>query len=233
MLCKFCRYDIPAEDIELSHRLAKCRGCNRVFAIELAASPVMATTSATIPSKPDKLKLIDEHGQGYMQWHWFHPVAFVLLIFCIAWNSFLFTWYSHALFGLGGANAARAPFEWLMIIFPIGHVAVGVGLAYLTLCLFFNRTQIVYDGRYLVSRSGPIPVRRTRTFAREEILRLENEARASTTKSHTQYLWQLYVIQTDNTRKPLITQVHEPALIRYVQWQLETWLDLPVGRSST
>lgn len=232
MQCIFCQYDIPAQDIELSQRLAKCRSCNQVFVIDLPTpittiQPAM-TATASLPSRPEKLRIVDENGQGYMQWRWFHPMAFGLLFFCIAWDSFLIFWYSSALFGMGG-NGAPAPFHWLSIIFPIGHVAIGVGLTYYTLCLFLNKTQIIYDGTYVIFRSGPIPTFRNRSFTSEEIRRLESESRFQSGKSGGQTIYQLFVVLADNTRKPLISYETDPALVRYVQRQLESWLGLPPG----
>lgn len=60
MLCQFCEFDIPAEDIELSQRLAKCRGCNQVFTIGLAPVRIFH------PSKPEKLKVVNENGIYYL-----------------------------------------------------------------------------------------------------------------------------------------------------------------------
>jgi hypothetical protein len=155
-------------------------------------------------------------------------MAFGLLFFCIVWDSFLIFWYWAALLGMGNGPAA---FNLLAIIFPIAHVAVGVGLTYFTLCLFLNKTQIIYDGHFLSIRSGPIPVWGNRGMAREEIRGLESGARTQVARGGgSNFNYPLFVVLSDKVRKPLVSYSNDSALIRYVQRQLETWLRLPAGR---
>jgi hypothetical protein len=78
---------------------------------------------------------------------WFSPTVFFLIPFCIAWDAFLVFWYSMA-FKTG------AP--WIAKVFPVAHVAVGIGLTYFVFVLLFNRTRIRADRRQLSIRSGPV-----------------------------------------------------------------------------
>ncbi len=86
-------------------------------------------------------------GTTQISWRWFELQHIFLAFFCIAWDSFLIFWYSMALHG--------GPL--IMIIFPIAHVAVGVGLTYYTLAGFLNRTTVQIGRRELVIRHGPMP----------------------------------------------------------------------------
>jgi hypothetical protein len=79
---------------------------------------------------------------------WFSPIAYFLAFFCTIWCGFLLFWYSMAL--AGGA-------PWIFLVFPLLHVAVGVGLSYYTLCLFKNKTYIDVDKNYLSVTHKPIP----------------------------------------------------------------------------
>ncbi|MEQ9461361.1 MAG: hypothetical protein RIG82_10460 [Phycisphaeraceae bacterium] len=63
-------------------------------------------------------------------------------------------WYATAL------SAAAGPgFSLFAIIFPIAHVAVGIGLTYWTICAFFNTTLITLNLNRLTVRHGPVPWR--------------------------------------------------------------------------
>lgn len=95
-----------------------------------------------------KLNYYEDDYQFSASFKWFTPVAFFLLFFCIAWDSFLLFWYSIALSG-------NAP--WIMAVFPILHVAAGIGLTYYTICLFFNRTDISIADQQLDIHHSPIP----------------------------------------------------------------------------
>ncbi|MEL7234924.1 MAG: hypothetical protein AAGK74_10530, partial [Chloroflexota bacterium] len=87
-----------------------------------------------------------------MSWRWFNWSAVFLTFFVIAWNSFLVFWYRMAL---------SSPFDGgpqlLMIIFPLAHVAVGVGLTYHTLALYFNQTTLRVNNDRVQVKTFPLP----------------------------------------------------------------------------
>ena len=168
--CPNCGRHIPAADINITALMGKCANCDHVFSLDKPGTA--AANSESVPSRPSGIV----HESGYsdeliLRRSWFHPALFGLLFFCIAWDAFLIFWYSIAFFG--GANADG--FGWIMIIFPIGHVAVGVGLTYYVLAGFLNRTTVVLDFEKLSITHGPIPWRGNRCLMREEILELELE----------------------------------------------------------
>lgn len=101
------------------------------------------------PNMPDKkLEYIEDKYGLSVAIRWFTPMAYFLLFFCIAWDSFLIFWYTSVI----GAGA-----PWIFAVFPMVHLAVGIGLTYYTFCLFFNKTYVdVMDG-YLDVRHAPIP----------------------------------------------------------------------------
>ena len=93
---------------------------------------------------------IEEYDDYFsLEFSWYSSMSFFILLFTIIWNAFLFFWYSMA-FTIG------AP--WIMVIFPLIHVAIGLWLIYKTLSGFLNKTNMVIDSELLTVRHGPIPV---------------------------------------------------------------------------
>ena len=84
-----------------------------------------------------------------IQRRWFGLHLLFLLFFCIAWDGFLIFWYSIAL--------TQENVPWIMVVFPVGHLAVGVGLTYYVVAGFMNRTEIACDGSTLSVRHFPLP----------------------------------------------------------------------------
>ena len=82
-------------------------------------------------------------------YRWFSPVAFFLVFFCIFWDGFLIFWYS--------MGSMVEGMTLIFFLFPLIHVAVGIGLTYYTICLFFNRTYINVSQRTLSVRHAPLP----------------------------------------------------------------------------
>lgn len=91
---------------------------------------------------------IQKHG-GVLEatYRWRNPTAYFLAFFCLFWDGFLILWYSLAI--SEGDSAA--------LLFPLIHVAVGIGLTYYTLCLLFNTSEIRVDRSRLTIEHGPFP----------------------------------------------------------------------------
>ncbi|MBI3926660.1 MAG: hypothetical protein HY319_14050 [Armatimonadetes bacterium] len=153
--CESCGNPLPVEDINLERLLARCKTCNRLFdcssQLPSSAEPGWCGPSPSRPEmpRPGSITLVPWGNQLVMQRRWFTPAILGLLFFCIAWDSFLVFWYSIAL--------TQDDVPWIMIVFPIGHLAVGVGLTYTVLCGFFNKTEIRVDSGSLQVRHAPLP----------------------------------------------------------------------------
>lgn len=101
---------------------------------------------------PDKLELHNRGSHIEIVWKWFGWQIIFLTGFAVIWDGFLFVWYSMA-FGaapsVGGIN--------LMVLFPLLHVAVGLGFTYYVIAGWFNRTHILVSRGEIAVGHGPIP----------------------------------------------------------------------------
>jgi hypothetical protein len=153
LFCPDCGRPIPADDAHLESGTAKCPACDSVFSFREALyaegerrQPPGKTPALT--TRPPRFRVEDAGGQWTVRWRWFTPGAIFLAFFCIAWDSFLIFWYRMAF---------REDLPWLMVVFPIAHVAVGVGLTYAVLSSFLNSTTLRVAGGSLTVRDGPLP----------------------------------------------------------------------------
>jgi hypothetical protein len=139
MQCPACGAGIPDDAL-------RCEFCNR---------PVEQPSSqrGAVP-RPQKYHVEDESAGLRIWWRWFHPIVFILLPFAIAWNAFLFGWYGMAASDMGGAPMFM---RVIFLVFPIGHVAVGVGLAYAVLAMLLNRSDVLVERGVLSVTHGPLP----------------------------------------------------------------------------
>lgn len=127
---------------------------------------------------PERFKVVRTANELTVSWRWWQPQFVFLLFFVIAWDAFLLFWY----FGLPASGGL------IFKIFPIAHVAVGVGLTYYVLTGFANKTTISVGQGRLTVRHGPLPWRGNRTLARDEVKQLfvaEIEHRATSNNSAT------------------------------------------------
>jgi hypothetical protein len=118
---------------------------------------------------PDKLQVEDRGGELRITWKWFTWGVLLLIPFCIAWNAFLVGWYSIA---IGAPHGAPAGIQIIMLLFPIAHVAVGLGLLYFCVLLLFNRTVVRVSYGELQLWHGPLPVPGNHRIPVDEIAQL-------------------------------------------------------------
>lgn len=198
--CQECGALVFADDVDLPSSTAKCRSCNAVFSFagQLRRATPEQRDRLRAP-RPDGLEIHEAGGNtrepGYrdapqargsitITRRWFAPHFIFLAFFCVAWDGFLVFWYSVA----AGAPGA---FSIIAMVFPLAHVAVGVGLTYYTIAGFFNRTTIQLDEQSLAIRHAPLPWKGNHTIARTELKQLYCEHEVSHGKngpSHSYYL---------------------------------------------
>jgi hypothetical protein len=113
---------------------------------------------------PERFGVARSGDELCVSWRWFKPAQHLfLLFFVIAWDAFLVFWYT-------GAPSRSG--DWLFFVFPIAHVAAGIGLTYAVLTGFLNRTFVTARFGRLHVRHSPLPWRGNRVLARPDIRQL-------------------------------------------------------------
>jgi hypothetical protein len=226
MLCHVCAVVIPATNINLDRMIAKCDACNAVFNFtktELAAAPV-AVATAPVP-RSEKIELVDTFDRREISFRWFNIGYIFLVFFCVIWNSFLVSWYSLAL------ESKNAPL--IMFIFPILHVAVGVGLAYATLAGFLNRTWIRLQDERLIIEHGPLPWRGNKSLPAATIEQIYADRVVSRNRNGgTSQVHRLHALLKGGQRIQLLWGRLQHDDLLFIEQQLERWLrikDRPVA----
>ena len=203
--CKACRAKILAEDVSLERGMAKCRACNAVFDFtdqveRSGGGPSAGKKKRGEVPMPKAIKIGNWGNTLVITRRWFTSNAIFLAFFCVAWDSFLVFWYMMV---VGGNDSS--PGRWIAILFPICHVAVGVGLTYFTLALFLNQTKIEVKRGELTIRHRPLPWRGNATFNTDDIeqLYLKQKHRQGNNNSLTT-TYELHAINTQNSRREAI-----------------------------
>jgi hypothetical protein len=228
MLCPRCGSAIPADDMNLANLVAKCRRCHEAFSfadqVSATGKPAPAAAPPQRVPRPPGLWVEEDGDHRCLVRRWFAPGLLFLVFFCIAWDGFLVFWYSMAL-------TADAPWMWIAVLFPIAHVAVGVGLTYGTVAGLFNSTVVeVHNGRLLVCH-GPLPWPGNRDLDALEVRQLYcTEAQQWTRQSGTtSWPYALNAVLADGRTVPLLSDVQDKMMALFYKQQLEDWLCLKPG----
>jgi hypothetical protein len=129
---------------------------------------------------------------------WFNHLVWFFLFFCIAWDSFLVFWYSMALGGTKG------PMSVIALVFPLAHVAVGVGLTYFVLCTFFNKTDVILSSAGLTVRTHPLPWRGNRTIAATDLVSVFYRERTASGRRNSSVSYDLMYVDSSNREQMLV-----------------------------
>lgn len=134
----------------------KCPSCGALVSTELRVCEHCGRDLRALPrplaGRPSRFQ-VDESGHRLeIRWRWFTPTMFFLLFFAIGWNTFLVFWYGIALSMPGEFGLMR----YFFMLFPIVHVAVGLGLIYGVATGFVNSTAILVERGELSVTHGPI-----------------------------------------------------------------------------
>ena len=239
LTCGQCGAPFRAADLHLDRGIAVCSACGGVQrlpgpitsgATSDSEAPVNRKPSGDVPV-PDRFTVDVDGSELMIRWRWFQAVLFFLLFFAIAWDSFLAGWYWMLTSEpFGGHAGMPGPFKLIFFVFPIAHVAVGVGLTYFVLAGFLNSTVIrVFDGTLSV-RHGPLPWRGNLDLPSDEIEQIycQNKFRTSRnedghTSSSMQY--EVHAIVAGQKRK-LLGGLHEADHALFIEQTLERFLKI-------
>lgn len=202
--CNQCGRPIPAEDIHLENQIAKCRACGSVFSIAHALQesvncprePNRPGLETDCP-RPAKLRVEDDGVTLRFRRRWFSWKVLPLIPFAIFWDAFLVVLYGGA---LTGPNT-----PCIVLVLPLGHLAVGLFLSYFVLCSLFNRTTVELTAERLLVRHCPLPWRGNRTVDTSEIDQLYCKGVARQGKSSVSVTYELHLLRTNKTKIKLLT----------------------------
>lgn len=221
--CPNCDRKVAAAGINIADMVGVCSGCDHVFSIRDRFGGALNNESE--PSRPSGVTI--EHGVGndvLIRRTWFRPMFIFLLFFAIAWDGFLVFWYSMALFE---KNAGE--FQWVAMLFPICHVAVGIGITYYTIAGFLNRSEISISQHGLQIRHRPIPWRGNRELRRDEIHEIELEFSVAE-NSNTGLQMVVSAHHVDGRQIVLLNNV-PVRQAEYIAWQLASAFKVPLIRN--
>lgn len=227
LTCQSCGKMILAEDINIQLAIAKCGACHAVFnfAETVGGLPSRKPTA----NKPKQIELIDTGSELAIRWRWFSHAVWFLVVFCLFWDGFLVLWYSIGLAQLWGRNADFGAV--VMLLFPVIHLAIGVGLTYFVISTFVNRTSLLVALGQLEIKHGPLPWPGNCVINVVDIEQFFCVEKFGSRKSR-QSSFELHVLLRSGEKKKLLSAITEEEFALFLEQTLETHLgieDRPVA----
>ncbi len=218
--CPNCGSVLSTDDIDTTTGIIKCSYCKVLSTLPSVMDQARGEPGfrprPEVPLPPG-LTVEERGGSISVTRRWFSAIVYFLIPFCIAWDAFLVFWYSMALSG-------NAP--WIMVVFPIAHVAVGVGLTYYVLATLFNRTVMIAGQGSLRIGHGPLPWRGGVELAESEIEQLFCKLKTSQGKNGSSVSYEVWAVMHEGaTRKLLSTGTSDDQAL-FIEQKLERALGI-------
>jgi hypothetical protein len=149
--CPSCGTHIRGEDMNLTQMAARCPTCDALLDLRDQAPPLGGTGAPDGPAPvdmplPHGIQVHSNARELRLVLRWFTPMYIFLAFFSVMWIGFLVFFYAMT---FGG--------PLIFQLFPLLHVAVGIGLAYSAIAGFLNSTTITVERGHLSVRHGPLP----------------------------------------------------------------------------
>ncbi|MBK8974298.1 MAG: hypothetical protein IPM29_00070 [Planctomycetes bacterium] len=232
--CRACGAALRAEDLDRRLGVVTCGHCGGIFDLTryeradgaeagVAARPAEPAVERAPVALPERFT-VDRGAVGFrVSWRWFSPVAWFLLVFAIAWNGFLVGWYAIATGDVGPGG----PMRWVMVLFPLGHVAVGLGIGYFALAKLLNTTGVEVDAHELRVTHRPLPWRAPPRLPTADVEQLYVVQRVSHGKDGaTSTSWDLCAVTRENAALKLIRGLEQLEQALWLEQEIERTLQI-------
>jgi hypothetical protein len=230
LTCPHCQKPVPTQDVNIKLGVAKCLACDAVFSlVSQIGTPMPGKRNERPLAPPENFRIDDIGSEITVQWRWCSDATWILLMVAILWNAFLILYYGVGVGDVKGGKQQAA--AWLMFVFPILHVAVGVFLIYVVLLSFVNRTVIKIARGELSVWHGPLPAAlvncRMPTADIAQLFCSEQVHRSKRKRSSSRsYSYSVNALLTSGERMSLITSLHDSFEALYLERFLEEKLKI-------
>jgi hypothetical protein len=198
-----------------------CEYCHSEHLLRAEVQP--ASSIRPMVGQPANVTIEGDRKCARLVQRWYSLKYIPMAFFALAWDCFLIFWYSIAF-------SSNAP--WIMIVFPVMHVAVGVGITYSTLAGFVNRTVLEVTHDEITVWFEPLPWLGETRIKTTELKQFFSKQKITSGKNGPTYRYELYAITRDNHLRKLLSNLDNPDVALFFEQQLESWLriqDVPVA----
>lgn len=209
LVCPKCGVAITGADIDLGRGIGVCRPCGELVPLPSAGvgGPFIAPTAAAVVYRPEDFRIVEDTSDTrYVAA--IAPsrlAALPLLFFALFWDGFMIVWYAIAITG----------HVWVMGLFGLLHLGVGIAMTYSVLVKLFNTTRLRIENGRLHFGSGPIPKRGKVDLPVDAIDSFTVGSKLQTTRNTERMVFFLEANLAAGTKKQLPLEVDDQPSLEY------------------
>ena len=165
---------------------------------------------------PAKIEFHDRGSYIEIIRRWFGLHIIFLTVFVIFWDGFLVFWYSMA---IKSQNL-------IPLVFPILHVAAGIGLTYYVIAGYLNKTFIKADYENISIRHKPVPFWRNKTIRSADVKQLYSKEKVSHSRSGTSVSYEVHALTHMGKDVKVLGGLATTEQALYIEQQIEKFLNI-------
>lgn len=215
--CPSCSSPLEESSFDLDQGLVRCAYCGTLTTLPSSIQRPPGFQERGPLALPDRISLESTPYGIRLVRRWFSPVVFFLIPFCLFWDGFLIFWYV-----MSFSTGAPLVFN----LFPLIHVAVGVGLTYFTLATLINKTHIAVERGEVVITHEPLPWFGYRRIPGMMIDQIYAKVHITQGKNGPSTDYQLWLVNTAGKHEKLHANQLTQEQALYIEQQLEKALGI-------
>jgi len=166
---------------------------------------------------PNRISLKSTAEGFVLSRRWFTPAHIFMAVFALFWDGFLLFWY-------GMVFSTGAPL--IFVLFPLIHLAVGVGITYSALAGFLNTTYIELAGSNLLIDHYPLPWTGNRKLPVVSIDQLYTKEVNKRTKNGQTTTYTVCAVMQDGHKLDLVTGLPDVESGLFIEQKIEEGLHI-------
>ena len=152
---------------------------------------------------------------------WFSSKTLFLTVFAVFWNGFLFNWYSNVP-DLGSLTKENM----MVVLFPLLHVSVGLGLTYYVIASYFNKTTVTVNHSSLESKISPIPFGFKKSISSTSIEQVYCKEITKQTRNGSSVSFEVRVILKNRSNIRLVSGLESSEQALFLEHEIESYLGI-------
>ncbi len=212
--CPNCASPIREDDYDAEQGTIRCSYCGTLMLPPRAQRPAaLPRPQIALPAK----MTLEKTARGIViKRRWINVMVVFLIPFCIVWDSFVF--------GFLFRMTTSEDVPWMVRLFPLGHVAVGIGVTYYTLALLINQTRVEATQNAVTVSHGPLPWFGWREIVAGRIDQLYCKEVIHRSKNGVSTTYEVWVQLDDGTNSRLVASGLNPDQALFIEQQIESML---------
>lgn len=190
---------------------------DQAFAVLDAPSSAPASVAMATPSTITERESADEL---LIEVRWYTSAAVPISLFALVWNGMLMAAYVNMVGNI------REVSDLFTLLFPAGHLAVGLALGYFGLALLVNSTTLRVDRQGLHVSHGPLPWMGARDIPVGDIDQLYVVERIVRSKNSVNYLYDVRALLAHNDDIVLVKGMRDAPAAKFLEGRIEQWLGI-------